>query len=207
MRLYLFAWSTACAVALAMLGVGWRRFSLWSTAYWRFLGAPWKLITFSLATLGITLIVPYTGDPTWDYVDALFMSVLAFTTAPWAVGVVYRTLRGRERRAETYVAVCMWLFAASWSYDLYLLLRDGYYPVTWWANLVASSVLYLAAGLFWNLAWTSARGAFFAFTEAAWPDASLPTTAPFSRVMVPALCVMLLVGLMILAFATGWRWR
>jgi hypothetical protein len=33
----------------------------------------------------------------------------------------------------------------------YLWMRDGHYPVTWWANLLASSVLYLCAGLFWNL--------------------------------------------------------
>jgi hypothetical protein len=56
------------------------------------------------------------------------------------------------------VALCLWLFSASWSYDLYLLLRDGSYPVTWLANLFASSLLYLSAGLFWNLHWTARTG-------------------------------------------------
>ena len=43
-------------------------------------------MTFVVATAGITLIAPYSGDPTWDYVDSVFMSVLAFATAPWVVG-------------------------------------------------------------------------------------------------------------------------
>ncbi|MBC3918102.1 hypothetical protein H8L32_11490 [Undibacterium sp. CY18W] len=36
----------------------------------------------------------------------------------------------------------MWMFSASWCYDLYLLLRDGVYPLTWEANIYAPSVMY-----------------------------------------------------------------
>ncbi len=125
-------------------------------------------MTFVLAAAGITTIAPYTSDPTWDYVDAAFMSVLAFATA-------------------------------------YLLFRDGFYPVTWWANLVASSVLYLTAGLFWSLAWSPVAGGMFAFTQEGWPYAPVTTTVAFRRIVWPALWFMLVVGIMILFFATGWR--
>lgn len=67
-----------------------------------------------------------TSDPTWDYVDAAFMSVLAFATAPWALGTLYGAVRGRATPEQIYVAVCVWLFSVSWSYDLYLLCRDGF---------------------------------------------------------------------------------
>ena len=60
-----------------------------------------------------------------------------------------------------YVSVCVWMFSASWSYDGYLVLRDGAYPFTWLPNIFASSVLYLSAGLFWNLQWREGRGVHF----------------------------------------------
>jgi hypothetical protein len=133
------------------------------------------------------------------------MSVLAFATAPWAVGTLYRAARRHATPGQICVAVSVWLFSASWSYDLYLLFRDGFYPVTWWVNLVASSVLYLAAGLFWSLAWSPSTGGMFAFTQEGWPHASVTTTAAFRRILWPALSFMLVVGIMILFFATGWR--
>jgi len=203
--LYVAVWGAACIGALALFLVHNGRFTIASAAYWRFLLVPWKLVTFGLAAAGITVIAPYSSDPTWDYVDAAFMSAFTFATAPWAVGTLYRAVRRRATSEQIYVAVCVWLFSASWSYDLYLLFRDGFYPVTWWANLVASSVLYLAAGLFWSLAWSPSAGGMFAFTQEGWPHASVTTTAAFRRIVWPALSFMLAVGIMILLFATGWR--
>jgi hypothetical protein len=55
-------------------------------AYWRFVARPWNLATFAGAMAGLVLVAPYTGDLTWDYVDAVFMSVLTFASAPWLVG-------------------------------------------------------------------------------------------------------------------------
>ena len=103
------------------------------------------------------MIAPYTGDPTWDYFDALMMSVLTFTTAPWAVGTLYRALRRKADVAQAYVALCALLFSASWCYDIYLVFRDGIYPATWRANFAASSILYLLAGMLWSLEWRPAR--------------------------------------------------
>lgn len=203
---YIGAWGTACVVAIGVLIGARSRLSLCSVAYWRFLGAPWKIATFAVAAAGITAIAPYTSDPTWDYIDAALMSLLAFSTAPWVVATLYGAMRRRATAEQVFVAICVWLFSASWCYDLYLLIRDGYYPPTWWANLIASSVLYGAAGLFWSLEWTESRGCFFAFTETSWPSTG-SAAAPFGRVMWPALCLMLVVGLIVLAFGTPWRWR
>jgi len=166
---YLAAWSTVCVIAAGLLVWNRQRVELCSRSYWLYLAKPWKLVTFAMAAAGVTLIAPYIGDPTWDYVDAAFMSTLTFSTAPWVVGTFFRaTLRGFDG-FRTFIAAALWLFSASWSYDVYLLIRDGYYPVTWWANLVASSVLYFAGGLFWNLDWNAARGWTFGFTEEGWP--------------------------------------
>jgi hypothetical protein len=146
-----------------------------------------------------------TSDPTWDYVDAAFMSVFAFATAPWVVGTLYRAVRGRATSEQIYVAVCVWLFSASWSYDLYLLFRDGFYPVTWWGEprrLVGA--LSLRRTLL-GLAWSPSAGGMFAFTQEDWPHASGPTTVDFRRIVWPALSIMLVVRIMILSFATGGR--
>jgi len=74
-------------------------------------------------------------------------------------------------QVELFVAICLWLFSVSWSYDLYLVLRDGSYPTTWLANLLLSASLYLPAGLLWNLDWRPQRGVTFSFLESDWPQA------------------------------------
>jgi hypothetical protein len=131
------------------------------------------------------LVAPYTGDPTWDYVDGFFMSVLCFSTSPWVVATLFLAVRRQGRWQEVYVAICVWLFSASWSYDIYLVWRDGKYPETWFANLFASSVIYLAAGLFWNLEWKPGRGVIFSFMRADWPRRSAESS--FFRLLVYAL--------------------
>ena len=151
----------------------------------------WKLFTFSIALIGITVIAPYTGDPTWDYVDAIFMSVLTFLTAPWVVGVLYRFMRFDRDTKKLYVAICVWMFSASWSYDGYLLLRDGIYPMTWFSNISVSSILYFIAGLLWSLEWKEVRGVYFSFTETEWPQ--VPAEYTFNKVIWYGLPFMLLV--------------
>lgn len=200
---YIALWGAACLIAAALYVRDRRAFALSRAAYWRFLGRPWKLVTFAIAATGFTVIAPYTRDPTWDYVDALFMSVLAFTTAPWVVGAIYKAVKGELPGKQAYVGLCLGLFSASWSYDLYLLMRDGYYPVTWLANLFASSVLYTCAGLFWSLDWQPEKRLTLAFTEPEWPAAS--TGPVFRRVVWPAMLFMAVVGFTILLFL--WQQR
>ena len=166
--------------------------------YFKFLAMPWKVVTFVIAATGMTVIAPYTGDPTWDYVDALFMSILTFLSAPWAVGILYRALHKQAGWGEAYIAACLWLFSASWSYDLYIVLRDGIYPLTWQSNLYLSSILYLLAGMLWNLDWTSERRLHFAFIGKGWPS---PNPNPvFTKLLWIGLPIMLFVAILILAF-------
>lgn len=196
-KIYIAAWSAACALALLVFlrrpagcAIGRRR-------YWVFLGEPWKLATFVAGAALITLIAPHTGDPTWDYYDGFFMSVLCFATAPWVAATLFFAARGRSTLAEVYVASCAWLFSASWSYDIYLVWRDGQYPETWFANLFASSVIYLSAGLFWNLEWQRGRGVIFSFMREGWP--SRPAESAFFRLVgyaaifaIPAIAAVLM---------------
>lgn len=180
-KFYIAAWSLACLMAFALFlrrpGV----FAIGRRAYWHFLGEPWKLATFVAGTALITLAAPYTGDPTWDYIDGFFMSIFCFTTAPWVVATLFFATRRQCTLQDIYVAVCVWLFSASWSYDIYLVWRDGDYPSTWWPNLFASSVIYLAAGLFWNLEWLAGRGVIFSFMRPGWP--SRPAESAFFRLL------------------------
>jgi hypothetical protein len=85
------------------------------------------------------------------------------------MGTFYLFLCRKVNAVHAYVAMCCWLFSASWCYDLYILFRDGQYPITWLPNIFAASVLYVAAGLMWNLEWFPNRGVVFAFMEEEWP--------------------------------------
>jgi hypothetical protein len=195
---YVGAWGAACLVAAAMVLSNPKAYSFTTPAYFRFLGVPWKLVTFAVSGIGMTVVAPYTVDPTWDYYDAAFMSILTFLTAPWVTGTFYLAFRGRARLREVYVAACLWMFSASWSYDLYILLRDGEYPNTWLPNIPASSVLYFSAGLLWNLDWRPGRGATFSFQEAGWPGVA--PAAAFGRIFWIALPFMLIAAASVLYF-------
>jgi hypothetical protein len=83
---------------------------------------------------------------------------------------MFRLARGQAALLQGYIAVCAWLFSASWSYDIYLVWRDGDYPLTWSSNLCASSLIYICAGLFWNLEWVPGRGVIFSFMREGWPS-------------------------------------
>ena len=197
-QVYLAIYSLACLVAVALMFHERGSLLLFQRVYRQFLFAPWKLLTFAIAAVSMTVMAPYTGDPTWDYVDAAFMSLLTFLTAPWAVGVLYRALFRATRLTQIYIAVCVWMFTVSWSYDVYILLRYGYYPPTLLPNIVLSSILYFAAGLMWNLQRKPGHGVVFGFMDESWPN--LENELGFRQVAWFALPIMLLVTLMIAPF-------
>jgi hypothetical protein len=196
--IYTLSWSLACLVAIFLMFRHRGVIELFQSRYWRFLLQDWKVAIFLLASAGLIVVAPYTGDPTWDYVDASFMSVLTFATAPWAVGTLYSAIRGKPMAAKVYVAVCVWMFSASWSYDLYLRLRDGAYPNTWLPNIFASSVLYVSGGLLWNLEWKEGRGVIFGFMEPSWPEVT--GNRVFRKIIWFALPFMILAAAMITTF-------
>ncbi len=166
-RLYMAAWAAAVLFGLGVFVLRGKRFAIARRAYWVGLSRPWRLATFAAALAGIVLVAPKTGDPTWDHVDAAFMAILTYFTAPWTLGVLARTRR--VSRAELYVAACTWLFSASFSYDLYIFLRDHAYPRTWWSNLIVSSGLYGLGGAMWSLRGRPGASPSFAFQRDDWP--------------------------------------
>ena len=95
------------------------------------------------------------------------MCVLTYISAPWAVGVLYRSLRFRPDLKAVYVALCLWLFSAAWS-----------------SNLILSSILYWATGCLWSLT-GSAEGATFAFRLPGWFQED--QRIPLRRLMLYAL--------------------
>lgn len=195
---YVATYLAACAVAVALFAQSPESFSFYSSGYRRFISAPWKVATFIIAMTGLTLMAPYTGDPTWDYVDSVFMSAFTYLGAPWVVGTLYQTARGSATLRQAYVAACIWMFSASWSYDLYILLKTGLYPDTWLENISASSVLFLSAGLLWNLDWRPATGSHFAFTRTDWPNA--PDGPVFGRIAWIATPIMAIIALLLARF-------
>ena len=166
---------------------------------------PWKVAIFLIALAEMVAVAPYSGDPTWDHFDSFFMSVLTFAGAPWAVGSLFRWFKGKSKKPwrQAYVALCVWLFTVSWSYDLYILIRDGRYPAEWLANMVASSTLYIPAGLLWNLAWTEGKGVSFAFMEEDWPSTPEEKHPAFSKVFWYAALLIFFVAGLILYFLRG----
>lgn len=195
---YLFLWGIACVIALVFLVRQRKVLELFKVSYWRYILQIWKVVTFVIATIGLVVLAPYTGDPTWDYIDATFMSVLTYVTAPWVVGVLYRNYKKMHSWGQVYIAFCLWMFSASWSYDLYLLIRDGFYPNTWFSNIFASSVLYLSAGLLWNLKWVKGRGVVFGFMESDWFGEAGNNS--FYKVLWFALPFMIMASVAILSF-------
>lgn len=193
MHWYTAVWLLLCLFAVWLLWKNPVCFSLLRRDYWLMISEPWKLLTATVATLGFIVMAPYTGDPTWDYFDAFFMSALTYATAPWAVGIFYRAVRRRESWQPLYVALCCLFFSASWSYDLYIWIKDGYYPLTWTSNIVASSFLYIMAGLLWNLEWQPSLGARFGFMGDEWP---LPSKRRSWRIAWIALPIIVLVAVL-----------
>lgn len=195
---YLLCWGSACIVAIVLMIKRRKNIELFHRAYWLGLAQGWKVITFLIAASLLTVVAPYTIDPTWDYIDALFMSILTYTTAPWAVSTLYLALQRKRKFDSIFIAVCIWMFSVSWSYDAYILLRDGNYPPTWLPNIFLSSIMYLAAGLFWSLEYVADRGVIFGFMQKNWPHA--PSYSKFSRIVWYTLPFIILVTAMVLPF-------
>lgn len=166
-------------LTLAALAVAWARrgeIALLTRGYREQLLAPFRLVLFAVALAAFVIGAPWMGDPTWDAIDATFMSVGCYVAAPWTCGLLYGALfraggagARRASRAEAFVATIAWLVVTSWSYDVYLVVRDGLYPVTFRENAIASTILYLLGGLFFSIGPHAERGLLFVFMDPRWP--------------------------------------
>ena len=68
--IYTGSWASACLIAVASYLRYRSSFAVTCHGYWQFLLKPWKVVTFLTAATGLTVIAPYTGDPTWDYMHS-----------------------------------------------------------------------------------------------------------------------------------------
>ena len=201
MIVYTVCWVSFCFLALAILFKDRQQlFSEWQN-YLRFLCAPWKLAIFVPAFLFITFAGRFTDDETWDITTGGVMSILTFLSAPWALGLVYQVLKRKRAKRYLLVAIALCLFSSSWFYDAYLYLRDGHYGARWLGNLMLSPIMYVSAGLLWNL---EAKNVFasFSFFRPDWP---MPPLDKSIRPLIPiAIVLMLFVGSMLMSYV---RWH
>jgi hypothetical protein len=172
------------------------QYEICTRAYWKFLFQPWKVFAFIAAAALITVVAPYSGDPTWDYPDSLAISFLTYFLAPWSIGAIFLSIRDKRFDRRLFVAICLF-FVPCWFYDAYILLRDHAYPGTWISNLVLSGSIVVLAGLFWNLAWRPGTGQHFAFTVTPWLDGD---NAPLRKLIIPAVMIAIPVIVMVLWF-------
>jgi hypothetical protein len=202
LRWYVVGWLVFCLFAAGIVIHDRARIGPELGRYREYLFVPWKLAVFLPAFLFVTCAGRFTDDETWDFVTGGGMSLLAFLTAPWCLGLLFMVITGRRERRYLIVAVALLLFSSSWFYDGYLLLRDESYTTRWWSNLLLSPIIYLAAGLFWNL---EARGRFgvgFGFARNDWPNR--PTDRRVLPILIASIPLILVAGFILIAFV---RWR
>jgi hypothetical protein len=195
MQTYFTLWVVLLLIAISIVKKDQKEYEFLHKSYWQFLFEPWKLTTFLIATFFITIVAPYSGDPTWDYADSIIISILTYVFAPWTVGVIYRGFKRKEFNSKLFTAI-VFFFIPCWAYDAYIYFRDGYYPTTWFTNVIISSGIVLTAGLYWNLCWSKEKGTEFAFRLNDWPARS---NSSVRKMLVPMLILMFPV-----VYATGW---
>jgi hypothetical protein len=201
-QVYIMFWAALCLTALIIFIRNIKDSLFNKKSYWLFILKPWKLSLFIFAIVVLTVVAPYSGDHTWDYYDMSFMGILTYITAPWSLGVIYRFIKRKSSFDQLFVAICVWMFSASWSYDIYIYFRDGQYPLTWWPNAILSSILYFCGGMLWNIEWTKGKGVYLAFEDDIWPIRSsglvfpkiMKFTLPFIIIVV-IICGIIVYGL------------
>ena len=199
---YILFWATYCLLAGIILVQDRKNLLPEWQNYFRFLSVPWKLVMFALAFLFVSSAGRFTDDETWDFVTGSGMSVLTFLTAPWAIGLVCQVFMGKRPRRYLIVASALCLFSSSWFYDTYLFWRDGVYTQRWWRNLIASPIIYVAAGLLWNLEAESGGRYSLSFLRRDWPTSPANTSfRPLILIAIP----LILVAAYVLVASVRWK--
>jgi hypothetical protein len=196
---YTLAWLSFCAFALVLFA---RRVHVEWRAELRFIAVPWKIAVFAPAILFVSFAGRFTDDETWDVPNGLGMSLLTVLTAGWSIGTLAQVIRRLRTWPYAVVAIALWLFASSWYYDAYLLLRDGHYTRRWLGNLMISPAIYFCAGILMNLE-ARGRAIGLAFARPDWPRGG---TRASSRWLAVAALPLLAVAAYLLVFAVGWHW-
>ena len=133
------------------------KYNLFTKDYWSFIFTPTKFVIYVLGI--IILVVPIYGKEiySWDYQIAVFQPTLSYLTAPWAINVFYGVFKGSSSFTKIYVAICMMLFTGSWSVELYILARHGFFMDDWVDNIWIGIYCYMLVGTLWNISWSKGR--------------------------------------------------
>lgn len=197
---YVVGWITFSVVALIVGAQSVR-------VHWRealaFVTVPWKVALFVPAIAFVTFAGSFTNDETWDVVSGGGMSVLTVATAWWSVGTAVKIFRRKRPLRDAIVVIGVTLFASSWFYDGYLLLRDGAYTPRWLGNLMLSPTIYLCAGLVANLEVDTAGKLAFAFAREDWPR-PLPSKRVSWALAAVAMPLVVIAAYFLVGFV-GWR--
>jgi hypothetical protein len=199
---YIVLWASYCLLAGAILVRDRKAVIPEWRIYLHFLCVPWKIFIFVPAFLFVSFAGRFTDDETWDFVIGSGMSILTFLTAPWAIGLIYQVFAGKRPRRYLIVASALTLFSCSWYYDSYLLWRDGAYTQRWLGNLIASPVIYVAAGLLWNLEAETGRRYALSFHRENWPKP--PVNGGF-RSLIWISIPLVLVAAIVLVASVRWK--
>ncbi|SPE51038.1 membrane hypothetical protein [Verrucomicrobia bacterium] len=199
---YVLLWALYCLLAGAILARDRKTLLPEWRDYFRFLTVPWKICVFVPAFLFVSFAGHFTNDETWDFVTGSGMSILTFLTAPWAIGLFCQVFAGKRPRRYLIVASALCFFSSSWFYDSYLLWRDGVYTQRWLGNLMASTVIYVAAGLLWNLEAEAGGRYTLSFNRQDWP--SPPVNTRFRPLILISLPLILIAAYVLVASV---RWR
>ena len=160
LKLYMLAYSLCLLTSIGLIIKNRVEYNLFTKDYWRFIFTPTKFTIYIIGTLGLIIPVPFLNYHSWDYPIAVFQPILAYLTAPWSIGVLYRMIKGTIKFSEIFIAYCMMLFAGSWSVELYLIFRDGYYMPDWIINIPIGICCYLLVGFLWNIDFKNGKGSF-----------------------------------------------
>jgi len=138
-------------------------------SYLDFLCTRWRLATGVYAIAALTIIGEYAGDPTWNITTSLLMGAMTYATAPYSIGVAIRTWKFPEKVGAVDVLLAAWSFVMS--VDVAYMVSNGWAvdPDTRIANILASGLLYILAGLFWSFKKVLHTGQIlFVFSHPAW---------------------------------------
>jgi hypothetical protein len=121
-------------------------------AYLRNLLRPWKVVTFLIGIGFFVWGAGYFDAPTWDVGVSIWMSVLCYLLAPYAVDLGLRAARSRKKGwvRDLLISAAIVYFVASGSYEIYNTIRLGQHPYTYWYNLWFSVPVTIIAGLVWR---------------------------------------------------------
>ena len=153
LRVYLATYLIICLACLFLVIKNRQKYNLFTKEYFRFIFTKERFLIYVLGTVILIIPIPFLKIHSWDYTIAIFQPILAYLTAPWAVEIFCKIEKGLAKVSESFVAICMMLFTGSWSVEIYLLYRDGYYMPDWLINIPIGIVCYTLIGLIWRIKW------------------------------------------------------